>query len=157
MLGIKVEILSFADADQTGWVECRLIDAFGRAHLFLEKIPVVSNEDLDALSSYPRDGTIACAVLGRQQGPDGREVVTVDTTLPDGVESKEGGSRFEILPEQLLVRCRITTRCRRTITSVASLPRLLAAERAVVGQLSEMSLKVQVLGIHPAFPAKLFR
>jgi hypothetical protein len=104
MPDMKVEISGFVDDSFPGWVECRLVDASGRAHLFVEKVPVVSLEPLDARTGYPRDGAIACTVLGRHRGAADREVVTVDTGLPDGVESKEGESRFEILSEQLVER-----------------------------------------------------
>ncbi len=98
---IKVQIERFTDPHQPGWVECRLVDAFGVTHLFEEKVPVVTSEALSAESDYPRDGIVACEVLLRRAGPDGREVVTVDTERPWGVASKEGTTRFEVFRDQL--------------------------------------------------------
>jgi hypothetical protein len=52
---LKVEIAKFADADHyPGWVECRIEDAAGQVHTFIEKVPLVSSEDLWTESAYPR-------------------------------------------------------------------------------------------------------
>jgi hypothetical protein len=100
MLAIKVEITRFLDDHQPGFVECSLIDAHGRKHLFIDKVPVVALEDLDAHSIYPRDGVIGCEVVN---GPDdsAREILTVSTELPWGIESAEGLLVFEVRREQL--------------------------------------------------------
>jgi hypothetical protein len=63
MLGVKVEILRYVDDSQPGFVECRLIDAWGNQHLFLEKVPVVTLENLDVSSTYPQSGIIACQIV----------------------------------------------------------------------------------------------
>jgi hypothetical protein len=102
VLAIKVTIERFTQEWQPGWVECSFADAAGKSHVFEEKAPVVSFEDLDATSAYPRPGIIGCVVLGTRVGPDGRELVTVDTEQPWGIESKAGETRFEILREQLI-------------------------------------------------------
>lgn len=102
MLAIKVTIERFTQEWQPGWVECSLVDAAGKSHVFEEKAPVVSVENLDAASVYPRPGIIGCEVIGARVGPDGRELVTVDTEQPWGIESKAGETRFEILREQLV-------------------------------------------------------
>ena len=102
MLAIKVTIERFTQEWQPGWVECSFADAAGQSHVFEEKAPVVSVEDLDATSTYPRPGIIGCEVVGTRVGPDGRELVTVDTEQPWGIESKAGETRFEILREQLV-------------------------------------------------------
>jgi hypothetical protein len=102
MLCVKVNIVRYADDSVPGWVECRLVDALGHEHLFLEKLPVVTAADLDAASSYPQSGSIACVVLGSSESDDGRQLVHIDTQTPDGVESLAGKSRFNVFPEQLV-------------------------------------------------------
>jgi hypothetical protein len=62
---VYVEIVRYTDDHQPGWVECRLTDVAGRAWSFVEKVPVVSAEYLDAGSAYPRPGSVSCSVLGR--------------------------------------------------------------------------------------------
>ena len=101
MTGVKVEIQRYVDDHQPGWVECGLTDVHGRGWLFVEKVPVVSLEDLDAESNYPRPGLIACQVLERRAGADGREVVVIDTELPWHVAATTAQTRFEVRPEQL--------------------------------------------------------
>jgi hypothetical protein len=102
VLGIKVSIERFTDESQPGWVECRFSDAAGKVHVFEEKIPVVSLEDLDAGSDYPRSGIIGCEVVGTRVTRDGRELTIVDTEQPWGIESKAGKTRFEVLPDQVI-------------------------------------------------------
>ena len=101
MLGISVEITRFVDDHQPGWVECNLVDAQGKKHLFIEKAPVVSLEDLDAGSSYPRVGIIGCEVIERKR-VDGRDVVKIKTEKPWGIESVEGQASFDVLSDQLV-------------------------------------------------------
>lgn len=102
MLAIKVTIERFTQEWQPGWVECSFTDAAGKPHAFEEKVPVVSVEDLDARSEYPRPGIIGCQVVGTRVGSDGRELVTVDTDQSWGIESKAGETRFEVFRELVI-------------------------------------------------------
>jgi hypothetical protein len=102
VLGIKATIERFTQESQPGWVECTFADAAGKSHVFEEKVPVVTVENLDATSEYPRPGVIGCQVVGTRVGSDGRELLTVDTEQPWGIESKAGETRFEILREQVI-------------------------------------------------------
>jgi hypothetical protein len=102
VLGIKVIIERFTEDWQPGWVECTFVDAGGKHHLFEERVPVVSVENLDAGSEYPRSGIIACQLVETRVDTEGREVVVVDTDQPWGIESRAGETRFEILREQLI-------------------------------------------------------
>lgn len=70
--------------------------------MFEEKVPVVTLEDLTVQSEYPREGVIACHVISAREDADGREVVTVDTQQPWGIESKAGQTRFDVFREQLV-------------------------------------------------------
>ncbi len=101
MLSISVEIRRFVDDWQPGWVECAFTDAHGREWLFVEKVPVITSEDLDARSAYPCRGMIACQLVERRHWAE-RETVVVDTELPWGIEATTGETRFEIRPDQLI-------------------------------------------------------
>jgi hypothetical protein len=101
MIGVRVEVRRYADDSQPGWVECHLVDADGREWSFVEKVPVVTDEALDAASRYPRAGVIGCEVVGRRAGTDGREVVVIDTERPWHVRATTGETRFIVHPEQL--------------------------------------------------------
>jgi hypothetical protein len=101
MLGVEVAITRFVDDDQPGWVECLLVDAEGKKHLFIEKVPVVTLEDLNPRSSYPRIGIIACQRLARKRVDD-LEIVKIDTAKPWAVESIDGQASFVVLSHQLV-------------------------------------------------------
>lgn len=100
MLGVRVNISRYADDSFPGWVEFRLVDALGHEHVFEEKVPVVTTDHLDAASSYPQPGVIACVVLGRSESDDGRQLVHIDMSW--GIESMAGRSQFDVFPEQLV-------------------------------------------------------
>ena len=67
----------------------------------IEKVPVISLEDLDAQSLYPRDTIIACEVIQRRPHRDS-EIIEIDTKSPWGVFSVQSESLFDVLPEQLI-------------------------------------------------------
>jgi hypothetical protein len=96
MYDLAVQIVRFADNNQPGWVECVFVDANGRRHSIIEKVPVVTVEDLDADSEYPRRGTVRCEVLKRYQDEKDRELVHISTARPWSIESTEGAFEFTV-------------------------------------------------------------
>jgi hypothetical protein len=72
------------------------VDATGRPHSIVEKIPVVTREDLDADSKYPRPGTVRCEILKRYQDDKGQDLVCVTTNRPFSVQTTEGLSEFTV-------------------------------------------------------------
>ncbi len=94
---IRISISAFADDCFPGWVDCEMIDANGVLHQFVEKVPVVSNENLQRDSTYPRDGTIACDVNLIWTDELGRDLSRIDTSQPWGIESKAGITEFVVL------------------------------------------------------------
>ncbi len=101
MIAVAIKIVRFADESQPGWVECELSDAAGHRHGFLEKIPVVSREELWRESGYPRDGVIACEVVSKWVDEGGRSLAKIDTSRPWSIESKEGVTEFVVRSESL--------------------------------------------------------
>ena len=97
---VKIEITKFVDEGQPGWVECSLEDAAGQKHLFIEKVPVVTLEELDAGSFYPRAGVFACEVIERMRS-ENRSIVRISTASPWAIESVDGQTQFEVLSDQL--------------------------------------------------------
>ena len=85
-------------------MECILQDALGESHLFVEKVPVVSTDNLGSTSSYPQPGAIACEVEEQWQDSAGRSLVRVSTERPWGVESTAGTTCFTVLLAQLVLR-----------------------------------------------------
>lgn len=98
---LAVQIVHFVDQHQPGWVECEFADAEGRKHLFTDKVPVFTREDLWTDSAHPRLGSMPCEVLARWRDSSGRELVRISTANPLGDESAEGLSEFVVLSSQL--------------------------------------------------------
>jgi hypothetical protein len=95
MYYLAVQIVRFADSNQPGWVECEFVDAEGR-HSIIEKVPVVTAEDLDAESKYPTPGVVAGEVLERYQNEKGQELAHASTGKPWDIESTKGLSDFTV-------------------------------------------------------------
>jgi len=63
-----------------------------------DRVPIFTDEMLDADSEHPTTGKIPCEVLERFQDATGRELVRVSTEKPFGIDSAEGLSEFIVLP-----------------------------------------------------------
>ncbi len=101
ILNLAVQIVRWVEDYQPGIVGCELVDAEGRRHAFIEKLPIVTTERLEATSTYPQPGDIRCEVLAGWRDGSGRGLVRVTTNIPDFVESTEGLSEFVVLATQL--------------------------------------------------------
>jgi hypothetical protein len=99
--GIRVEIRRYVDDAYPGWVECCLTDVSGRDWFIVEKVPVVTLEDIGPETVYPRRTVIACEVVERQAGVAGREIVIIDTEHPWHIAATNGETQFAVRPEQL--------------------------------------------------------
>ena len=101
MPGLKVTIARFVDDHQPGFVECTFSDARGISHSIIEKVPVISAEDLWIDSEYPRAGEIECTVLERCTDARGDDLARIDTELPDHIESARGETEFVVFWSQI--------------------------------------------------------
>jgi|SRR5579863_2128636 len=100
---LAVRIVRFvSDYPRPGVVACEFMDAEGRIHTFVDKVPVFTAENLDAASFYPHPGSAACGVLARWQDALGRELVRITTARPIEIQSTEGLSEFVVLSTQFL-------------------------------------------------------
>src|SRR5438132_7824953 len=83
MIGVRVSITRYvSDEPQPGIVECAFCDVHGRRWSFVEKTAMVSSDYLDARTSYPQPGIIACEIAGRRLDATGREIILVSTERP---------------------------------------------------------------------------
>ena len=96
MPSVAIQIARFVDEYQPGIVECVLVDAFGRPHVFIERAPVVSTENHGSTSCCPRPGAIACEVIAEWWNEDGQALTRVNTERPWGAESTEGLTEFVV-------------------------------------------------------------
>jgi hypothetical protein len=99
---VSVQITGCVDDHSPGVVSCELCDAHKRIWRFVEKVPVVSLANLTARSAYPQAGEIRCRVLSRSVDEGGRAITRIDTASPDGVESTDGNTIFEVLSDQVV-------------------------------------------------------
>jgi hypothetical protein len=98
---LAVEIVRFVDKHQPGWVACEFVDAEGKLHTVIDKVPIFTHEDLDETSSYPQPGAAQCEVLAQWRDTSARDLVRITTARPCAIESTEGLSEFVVLPTQL--------------------------------------------------------
>ena len=98
---VSIQVSRFVDDHQPGFVECVLVDAFGKAHVFIEKVSVVTTEDLRSASSYPNPGTIDCEVITEWTDDRGRALARINTERPWGFESTEGLTEFVVSTSEL--------------------------------------------------------
>jgi hypothetical protein len=98
---LLVQITRFVDEHFPGIVECELIDAVGNRHFFIEKVPVVSDENLCAESIYPCHGVIGCEVENEWLDDKGNLLVQINTDQPWHIESTKNEIRFTVFASQL--------------------------------------------------------
>ena len=100
MPNIAVEITRYVDADFPGWVEFVLDDARGVRWVFVDKVPVVSAEDLTEATDYPRSASIECEVVPDPAVAESG-LVKIDTSRPWGIEAMDGTSTFVVHHSQV--------------------------------------------------------
>ena len=94
MVECKVNIVEAFDLDQfPGWCKAILTDANGVEHAFVDKLPVFGLEEAE-VRSLPVEKFIAVEVL-RDLG----DVVEIDTSVLQGLETEDGNSRFVVQKE----------------------------------------------------------
>lgn len=85
MTRLRVDIVGFADESFPGFVHCDFTDAKGDRHRVLEKIPVVTTENLWSDSTYPQPGALPCERLECLHDRAGRTLalVSINPISPD--------------------------------------------------------------------------
>lgn len=102
MIGIEVDIVSYVYDWQPGWVKCVFKDAHDKEWSIIEKVPIVSNEDLDDKTQYPRKGFVPGTVISKRIGPNKDELVLFSTETPWYIEAETGETLFEVYASQLI-------------------------------------------------------
>ena len=70
--------------------------------LIVDKPAIVSAASLDAQTTYPQPGIIACEIVRRRRDTAQGEVVRISTERPWFVESVDGLTEFDVLPGALV-------------------------------------------------------
>jgi hypothetical protein len=101
---LVVQIVRFVDDHFPGFVACEFVDAYKRVHRLMDKVPMVTEDDLDATSAYPRPGGVRCTVLERWRelrAAELGELVRVYIGYPDPMETTEGLQEFVVQSAQV--------------------------------------------------------
>ena len=98
---LALTIVRWVDDYQPGIVACEFVDADGRRHTLIDKVPMFSTDALDATSTYPLWGAVRCTVLRRWTDALGRELLRISTAEPDAVESTEELQEFVVSKKQV--------------------------------------------------------
>ncbi|WP_030472912.1 hypothetical protein [Lentzea aerocolonigenes] len=92
-----------SDEPQPGWVEVHLVDADGAVWSLFDKPPIFDADDrLTPDAAYPVDVELDCEIVSRQVDASGRDLVTISTRRPRGVETETGRDEFHVAPSQLV-------------------------------------------------------
>jgi hypothetical protein len=101
MKALKIKITKFIDSSQPGFIECRFTDAWNKEHIIHEKVPVITDENLDEYSNYPTEGIVSCEILREYRDENGKSLITISTENPWDISTIEDANTFDILQYQL--------------------------------------------------------
>ncbi len=87
---VEVEILGVESEDFPVWIECKLTEFDGSEHRIIEKLPVLTEQELNT-KKLPTTLQIECTVLSIDQ-----EKVLIDLSMPLGIQSTEGVQKFVV-------------------------------------------------------------
>jgi len=102
---LVVQIVRWVDDHFPGFVACEFVDAWKRVHTLIDKVPMVTADDLDATSVYPQRGGVRCTVLERWRelrAEELGELVRVYIGYPDTMETSEGIREFVMQSSQVI-------------------------------------------------------
>ena len=95
MVCVEVVVTKIIDLSQPFWVECKLEDVYGKEHIFQDKMPIFFKKDVTE-ADLPVYGKLRRVIIGRDE-----KAIRIDTSKPDGVESKLGQTIFDVSLHQL--------------------------------------------------------
>lgn len=101
MTCLRVDIVAFVDESFPGFVRCAFVDAVGKRHTFIEKIPVVTTQDLWTDSVYPQPGTVPCEKV-ENGGGIGIGLARITISAGDSLDSPGYSAEFIVLESQLV-------------------------------------------------------
>jgi hypothetical protein len=96
LIGIRVAIVRCLDDVWPAFIECEFFDAHGECHRFHDKSVCATADMIDASTTYPYPGAIACQVISGPITVDNHNVYLIDTELPWHVSSLADKTRFEV-------------------------------------------------------------
>jgi len=100
-LGLKIEIIEFADNGQPGFVNSIFTDALGQEHKIFDKIPVVTDEYLDENSQYPREGIVGCVIIDENPDKNNPDIVKINIDEPLRISTTNDETLFFVFKNQI--------------------------------------------------------
>lgn len=101
MTCLRVDIIGFVDESFPGFVRCAFADAEGKRHTFIEKVPVVTTQDLWVDSAYPQQGTVPCEKVENFEGGIVNGLVRVTIGVGDSMDSPGYSEQFIVRESDL--------------------------------------------------------
>lgn len=102
MFQIEISIDRVTDySSYPGWVECSFYDVYNNKHTFIEKIPAITSLDITPESSFLQKDFIRCKLMKKKKDSAGRKIFTVSTKKPDGIETADGLTEFDLWENQV--------------------------------------------------------
>lgn len=99
---LKLQVLRCVDESFPGWAECQFVDAEGRRHVIVEKVPVLFVDWPGLGTPLPPVAEARCEILERWRDAQGRELLKVTTGRPDWIETTEGLVEFVVEKSQIV-------------------------------------------------------
>jgi len=96
IINIPIKIEQLTDSSFPGWIEFSFKDIDGKKIIFVEKIPIISNCNIDKNSNLPLEGTLECIQVREWIDGENRKLLEVNTDIPHGVKSSGGECNFVI-------------------------------------------------------------
>jgi hypothetical protein len=98
---LNVEIVAFVDDFQPGFVECAFTDFEGKRHTFIEKLPVVTAQNLTMDSMYPLSGAVPCESVEPVQDASGRRLARISIAVSDSIDSPCRSAQYVVLESEV--------------------------------------------------------
>ena len=100
MTFLRVDVVAFVDESFPGFVRCAFADADGNRFTLVEKVPVVTTQELWTDSIYPQPGTVPCVGVEKLQDDTGRALARV-SICPIEMGSPDYPEQFVVHESQL--------------------------------------------------------
>lgn len=102
MTCLRVDIIAFVDESFPSFVRCAFIDADGKRHTFIEKVPVVTTQELWSDSTYPQPGVVPLEGIEKLQDGTHRGLARATIGAGYSMDSPGYSAHFIVLESQLV-------------------------------------------------------
>ena len=98
---VKITMLEFIDKDQSGLVNCELIDCKEKKWSFQGKPAMFTKEKINTETKFPQTGMLPCKIETKRLDSNGKLILLINTARWK-VETIEGGGYFEVYENQMV-------------------------------------------------------